>query len=83
MDESERYTSGTFPSLEAAIRACKHIVDAFLEEDGKGVQPSGDALYKGYVAFGPDPFIVTDDPDIRGVPFSAWTYAQEQCSKRT
>ena len=81
-DESERYTSGTFPSLEAAIEACRHIVDDFLEESCKGVQPSSEALYEHYVAFGPDPFIVTDDPYLRPVQFSAWTYAREQCFRR-
>lgn len=82
MDESERYTSGAFPSLEAAIEACKSIVDDFLDESCKGVQPSSDALYEHYVAYGPDPFIATEDPDIRPVPFSAWKYAREACFRR-
>jgi hypothetical protein len=82
MDESERFTFATYASLEAAVDACRRIVDEFLEENGKGQQPSGDDLYKSYVAFGPDPFIQTDDPSIKGVPFSAWTYAREQCSRR-
>lgn len=81
-DESERYTSGTFPSLEAAIEGCRHIVDGFLEESCKGIEPSRDALYEHYVSFGPDPFIVADDPYLRPVPFSAWTYAREQCFRR-
>jgi hypothetical protein len=81
-DESERYTSGTFPSLEAAIEACKYIVDEFLEESCKGIEPSSDALYKHYVAFGPDPFIVTNAPSMAEAPFSAWTYAREQCVRR-
>ncbi len=82
MDESERYTSGTFPSLKAAITDCKKIVDDFLEESRKGLQPTSDALYRHYVAFGPDPFIVTEDPSHPDVPFSAWTYAQQQCVRR-
>ncbi len=81
-DESERYTSGTFPSLEAAIEACRHIVDDFLEESCKGIEPSRDELYEHYVAFGLDPFIMSNDPFIPKVPFSAWTYAREQCSRR-
>jgi hypothetical protein len=82
MDESERYMFGTFPSPEAAIEACRQIVDDFLEESCKGLQPSSEAVYEHYVAFGPDPFIVTNDPSIPKVPFSAWTYAREQCFRR-
>lgn len=81
-DESERYTHGTFQSLEAAIEACRRIVDEFLDESCKGIEPSSDALYRHYVVFGPDPFIATKDPSISPVPFSAWTYAQEQCTQR-
>ncbi len=81
MDESERYTSGKFSSLDAAIEACRHIVDDFLEENCKGVRPTSDALYEHYVAFGPDPFIVSDDPSPPPAPFSAWTYAREQCGR--
>lgn len=82
MDESERYTSGTFPSLEAAIEDCKQIVDDFLEQSCKGIQPSSNALYEHYVAFGSDPFIVTKDPSLPPAPFSAWKYAREQCVRR-
>ena len=76
MDESERYTAATFTSLEAAIDACPRIVDEFLDESLKEVPLSAHALYEGYVACGPDPFIQTDDPSITGAPFSAWTYAR-------
>ncbi len=88
MDESERYTHGIFTSPEAAIAACKQIVDEFLEEScvlektRKGNGPSSEALYEHYVAYGPDPFIVTDAPSLPKTPFSAWTYAREQCFGR-
>lgn len=82
MDESERYTSGVFPSLAAAIDDCRQIVDDFLEASSKGLQPTSDALYKHYVAFGPDPYITTNDPSLPSDPFSAWTYAKEECSRR-
>ena len=36
-------------------------------------------LYKLYVAFGPDPFVVPLNPKDPDVEFSAWTYAMEQC----
>ncbi len=79
MDESERSTYGTFPSLEVAIGVCKQIVNEFLQESGKTGELSGAALYRHYVACGPDPFIKTDDPAVAPVPFSAWKYAKEQC----
>ena len=82
MEESERYTFATFTSLEAAIDACRRIVDEFLDKSLKEGQLSAKAMYGGYVAFGPDPFIQTDDPTIKGVSFSAWTYAREQCFRR-
>jgi hypothetical protein len=79
MDESERYTLGAFRSAEVAIEACKRLVDDFLEASCKGLDPSSEKLYEHYVAFGPDPFIVTNDPGIPEPPFSAWEYAREQC----
>lgn len=82
MDESERFTFGKFTSYDAAIAACKQIVDKFLEASCKGIQPSSDALYEHYVAYGPDPFIVSNAPSTSQVPFSAWTYAREQCFAR-
>lgn len=88
MDESERYTHGTFASPEAAIAACKQIMDEFLEEScafemtRKGNWPSSEALYEHYVAYGPDPFIVTDTPSLPKTPFSAWAHAREQCFGR-
>ncbi len=82
MDESERYTFATFTSFEAAIDACRQIVDEFLDESLKEGPLSAEAMYKGYVACGPDPFIQTDDTSVTGVPFSAWAYARELCSLR-
>ena len=37
---------------------------------------TAEALYQSYVAFGEDPFIVTDDENCG---FSAWSYAQSRC----
>ena len=60
MDKSERYKLGDFETCEEAVAACKKIVDEFLE---KGYQKgmSFKELYEGYIGFGEDPFIVSDD----------------------
>ena len=76
MDESERYTLGTYATLEAAIAAAQAVVDDFLRE---GLKPGITAaeLYRGYMAMGEDPFIAPADG--RPVTFSAWTYARQRC----
>jgi hypothetical protein len=76
MDEDERYELGVFDSAEAAIAACRRIVDEWLQH---GYKPgmSADQLYEGYVGFGEDPFIVPLE-DAPQVKFSAWDYARER-----
>jgi hypothetical protein len=37
-------------------------------------------LWEGYMMFGEDPFIVSDDINCR---FSAWTYAKQRCRELT
>ena len=76
MDESERYLSGSFDTVEAALKA-RHIVGEFLES---AYEPGMSAaqLYHSYVGFGEDPFIVCKG-DVPHVKFSAWDYARERC----
>jgi hypothetical protein len=72
MDADERYTLGEFQSLDAAIIACKEIVDDYLrsaQEPGM----TAEELYLSYVLFGEDPYITGTDPATR---FSAWDYAK-------
>jgi len=80
MDEEARYKLGDFATLEEAVAACKRKVDEFLKVE---VPPDITAAerYEQYTGFGPDPFIVTDDPDAGSPPFSAWSYAKERCPK--
>lgn len=80
MDEEERYKLGDFATLDEAIAACKRMVDGFL---GAEVTPDATATerYEAYTQFGPDPFIVTDDPDAGHPAFSAWGYAKERCGE--
>ncbi len=33
-------------------------------------------MWEGYMMFGEDPFIESDDPECK---FSAWSYAKERC----
>ena len=76
MDEDERYKHGEFETLEAAIEACKRIVDAYLVS---AYTPgmSADALHASYTGFGDDPWVSGAD----GTPFSAWKYAEQRCAE--
>jgi hypothetical protein len=80
MDEEARYKLGDFATLEEAVAACKRMVDEFLKDE---VSPDLTAAERcaQYTGFGPDPFIVTDDPDAAHPPFSAWSYAKERCKE--
>ncbi|MGO9124912.1 MAG: hypothetical protein ACLP6G_08475 [Terriglobales bacterium] len=80
MDESERYKLGDFATLDEAIAACKRMVDGFLKNEIR-LATTAEKRYAQYTGFGPDPFIVTDDPNAGHPPFSAWSYAKEQCEK--
>ena len=77
MDESERYLSGTFDTVEAALTKARQIVDECLES---AYEPGMTAaqLYHSYVGFGEDPFIVCEG-DLPQVKFSAWDYAGRRC----
>ncbi len=79
MDESERYVLGEFATLDAAIAACRGLVDEYLlsvHEPGM----TAEALYTSYTSFGEDPFITTQTPDGT-VLFSAWAYAKQRCDE--
>ena len=36
-------------------------------------------LFRLYVGFGPDPFVVPLNPADPEIEFSAWTYAKKRC----
>jgi hypothetical protein len=75
-DPSERYRLGDYPSADAAIAACRQLVDEFL---GAWFKPGmrSTVLYETYVHFGEDPFIMPLGPEKAS--FSAWDYARERC----
>ncbi len=78
MDEEARYKLGDFATLDDAVAACKRIVDGFLKVEVP-LDITAAERYEQYTGFGPDPFIVTDDPGAGSPPFSAWSYAKERC----
>jgi hypothetical protein len=78
MDESERADHGVFANADEAVAACKEIVDDDLNAMWKPGTTAKE-LYKLYVGFGPDPFVVPLNPKDPGVEFSAWAYAKKRC----
>ena len=78
MRESECSDHGVFANAEAAVTACKKIVDDDLKAMWKPGSTAAD-LYKLFIAYGPSPFIVPinrNDPNPR---FSADAYAKKRC----
>jgi len=78
MNEDERYSYGSFDSLDAAVSACQKIVDDFLTTNPA---KTADELFESYVSFGEDPW-------IKGLPcgseqpqFSAREYARQRCDE--
>jgi hypothetical protein len=74
-DKKERYELGEFETREAALAACKAIVDEYFERIEKG-RHSFQEIWEGYKLYGEDPFIINDDHEER---FSAWEYAKQRC----
>jgi len=74
MDESERYQLGEFDSLEAAVAACRRVVDEFLISNRRPGMTPGELLAQ-YAFHGEDPFVLTGDGTV---PFSARDYASER-----
>ena len=78
MDESQRYELGEFTTWEAAVAASKQIIDNFLVSSYRPGMTAKE-LYRGYVGFGEDPFIVSASTHDDSLRFSAWSYAEERC----
>jgi hypothetical protein len=78
MLSSETYKLGSYPSLEAAIAVSKDIVEQDLQSAYKPGMTAAE-LYKMYVMFGEDPFLV--GPGVDRVSFSAWIYAKRRCEE--
>ena len=78
MDESKNYELGTFDTLDEAISASRRIVDQCLESAYKQGIPALE-LFKGYLMFGEDPYIVSSE--VEGILFSARDYARQKCEE--
>jgi hypothetical protein len=59
-------------TLEEAVAACKRMVDEDLEQWADR-DITAEELYRLYVGFGDDPFVVPNDGG-----FSAWDYAKQR-----
>ena len=78
MDKSEHYKYGEYETCREAYAACMKIIDDSLPAtNNNGL--SADELYRGYVRFGEDPFIVSV-PASR-MAFSGWDYAKARCNE--
>jgi len=77
MDESERYSAGSYYSLEKAIEKCKKITIRSLE-DLYEQKMSPERLSAQWSMFGDDPFIIGADGSV---PFSARKFITTELCK--
>jgi hypothetical protein len=80
-EADEVFRQGAYPSFDAALGACKRIVDEDLRNALKpGVlkRATAEELYEYYMAFGVDPFI---EGPCNDRSFSAWSYAKTRCAE--
>ena len=78
MDEGERIGPIEFDTSDAALAEARRIVDVDLAGYFKPGMTAAQ-VYELYVAFGDDPFIVSDDPAAQSV--SARRYAERRCKE--
>ena len=78
MDESERYSAGSYDSLEEAIAKCKAMtIDSLESFYEKGITP--EKLSAQWAMFGEDPFIIGADGSV---PFSARKFITPELCKK-
>ncbi len=75
MDEDAHYELGTFATYEAALTACREIVDGSFRADWAD-DVTADEMFNSYAMFGEDPVIIFDGLHC---DFSAWDYARLRC----
>jgi hypothetical protein len=79
-DADEVFRQGAYPTFDAALAACKRMVDEDLHDalrPGVLKRAAADELYEYYMAFGVDPFI---EGPCNDRSFSAWSYAKARCA---
>ena len=77
-DEEYRYEKGVYETAAQALDVCREVVERSVREGFAPGMPA-DELYRNYVAFGEDPFIIVLDGKDDSANFSAWNYAKELC----
>jgi hypothetical protein len=77
MEEDERWEFGTFATAEAAIAACRKLVDESLVGEYRPGM-TVEELYDRYTSFGDEPFIVAQSGAPTGTDFSARDYARSR-----
>jgi hypothetical protein len=77
MEEDERWEFGTFATAEAAIAACRKLVDKSLVEEYRPGMTAKE-LYDRYTSFGDEPFIVAQSGAPTPAVFSARDYARSR-----
>ena len=78
MEDDANAESSVFETYNAAVAACREIVDRSLAWHHKPGM-TAERLYDDYIDFGDDPFIVAIGDAPLGEKFSAWSYAKERC----
>ena len=77
MDTSERYSVGSYDSLEEAVNKCKEITIKSLKDYyEKGISP--ETLSAQWAMFGEDPYVFGGDV---AVPFSARKFISTELCK--
>lgn len=75
-EETSRVKLGGFETCEEAVIACKGIVEEYFSRLES--KHSFKELWEGYMMYGEDPFISTEDKNCK---FSAWDYAKQKCKE--
>ena len=77
MDESERYSVGSYDSLEEAVSRCKELtINSLKDLYEKGITP--EKLQTQWAMFGEDPYVFGGDG---AVPFSARKFISTELCK--
>jgi hypothetical protein len=81
IDDNFHYQDGTarirhkeFETCKEAVKECKKIVNEYFDRIEE--KHSFEVLWGGYMTYGEDPYIVSDDDECK---FSAWDYAKQRC----
>jgi hypothetical protein len=80
MEDDKNAGAGVFESYDAAVAACREIVDRSLAWHHRPGMTAA-RLYDTYIDFGDDPFVAAIGDAPLGEKFSAWAYAERRCGE--